>query len=133
MLDLDGKGILIQISLTCVSIEQINSLGTLKMKWKFFSKKKKIKSIKNINNTIKTFKILIIKTLLILNFRIFKKLIPWFNIWVSKPIFAIFNHSLHCPIQTCTIILRVNYINDPYPLHYISIWSLTFQLCQFDP
>ena len=41
MLDLDGKGILIQISLTCVSIEQINSLGTLKMKWKFFSKKKK--------------------------------------------------------------------------------------------
>ena len=27
----------------------------------------------------------------------------------------------------------VNYINSPYPLHHISIWSITFQLCQFSP
>ena len=26
---------------------------------------------------------------------------------------------------------RVNYKIGLYPLHYMSIWSLTFQLCQF--
>ena len=27
--------------------------------------------------------------------------------------------------------LMVNYKVGPYSLHYISIWSLTFQMCQF--
>ena len=27
----------------------------------------------------------------------------------------------------------VNYTIGPYPLHYILIWFLAFQLCQFNP
>ena len=35
--------------------------------------------------------------------------------------------------QMLPILLRVNYIIGPYPIHYILIWSITFQLCQFGP
>ena len=30
-------------------------------------------------------------------------------------------------------IFWVNYIFGPYPIYYISIWSLIFYLCQFGP
>ena len=31
------------------------------------------------------------------------------------------------------IIFKVNYVFGPYPIHYISIWSPTLQLRQFEP
>ena len=44
-----------------------------------------------------------------------------------------FKKSFYAEKIKKVINIWVNYTIGPYPLHYILIWFLAFQLCQFNP
>ena len=57
---------------------------------------------------------------------------PIHPIALSQSIVIIFSQSiLRWECYSEALSYSINYIFGAYTLHYISIWSLTFQLCQF--